>query len=507
MFSIRRIVRQVLACAAGLLVTLSAGAGTPAVGPVTAQPPYLKGLASEVEFTAILSAGDAVKTKNKGKLDYVMVGLPDGLGAYDNGDGTFTLLMNHELRPDRGVARAHGFAGAFVSRWQIRKTDLRVLAGSDQIEVLKVWDPATQAFVPADATTGALNRLCSADLAAPSAFFNSQTGLGFSDGRIFLDGEESGSQGRGFAHLAGGRYQGTSFELPYLGRFSWENSVASSFEQDQTIVIGLDDSGGGNVYVYLGTKRDTGSPIEMAGLHDAGGLHAITFGTEVEGEFVAIAQESELTIPIQDDTAGVPAFSGLFRLDPVEDPRNATLDPDGTGLQRPEDGAWDASNPNVFYFVTTASFRGATPNFGTNTRLWRLTFADIGQPELGGTVEVLVEGNLDGPQMIDNIATDDEGNVYLQEDPGNQTYVARIWRYEPATDTLTVLGEHANANFPVATNDEESSGIIDATGLFNGVEGYDTAANRYFLVDVQAHYAIPGELVEGGQLLLMTVPR
>ena len=118
-----------------------------------------------------------------------------------------------------------------------------------------------------------------------------------------------------------------------------------------------------------------------------------------------------------------------------------------------------------------------------------------------------MEGNLDGPQMIDNITADDEGNVYLQEDPGNQVYIARIWRYQPATDTLTLLGEHVPANIPVATNDEESSGIIDVTGLFNGVEGYDTAANRYFLFDVQAHYAIPGELVEGGQLLMMTVPR
>src|SRR6185503_18694302 len=210
-----------------------------------------------------------VKRKNKGKLDYAMVGIPDGLGAFDNGDGTFTLLMNHELRPTQGVARTHGFPGAFVSRWQIRKSDLRVLSGADQIETLKIWDPTTETYLAADATTGALNRLCSADLPAPSAFFNSQTGLGFSDGRIFMDGEESGSQGRGFAHIAGGRYQGTSFELPFVGRFSWENSVASPYEQDQTIVIGLDDTGpDGNVYVYIGTKRDTGLPIEMAGLHD-----------------------------------------------------------------------------------------------------------------------------------------------------------------------------------------------------------------------------------------------
>ncbi|MEI9807468.1 MAG: hypothetical protein WDO16_06040 [Bacteroidota bacterium] len=41
-----------------------------------------------VKFRSILSAGDAVG-------GYQMVGIPDGLGAFDNNDGTFTLLVNH----------------------------------------------------------------------------------------------------------------------------------------------------------------------------------------------------------------------------------------------------------------------------------------------------------------------------------------------------------------------------------------------------------------------------
>jgi len=47
-----------------------------------------------------------------------MVGIPDGLGAYDNRDGSFTLLMNHELGSDKGVVRA---------RW----SDRRVCVGLD----------------------------------------------------------------------------------------------------------------------------------------------------------------------------------------------------------------------------------------------------------------------------------------------------------------------------------------------------------------------------------------
>jgi hypothetical protein len=62
---------------------------------------------------AILTMGDAVG-------GYRLVGVPDGLGAFDNGDGTFTLLVNHEIAASRvalGIPRAHGAKGAFVSRW------------------------------------------------------------------------------------------------------------------------------------------------------------------------------------------------------------------------------------------------------------------------------------------------------------------------------------------------------------------------------------------------------
>ena len=55
-----------------------------------------------------------------------MGGIPDGLGAYDNGNGTFTLLMNHEINNTLGITRAHGAIGAYVSEWVIDKTTLQV---------------------------------------------------------------------------------------------------------------------------------------------------------------------------------------------------------------------------------------------------------------------------------------------------------------------------------------------------------------------------------------------
>jgi hypothetical protein len=51
---------------------------------------------------AILTTGDAVK----GRWHYALphVGIPDGLGAFDNHDSTFTLLVNHSAN-SRGKTR------------------------------------------------------------------------------------------------------------------------------------------------------------------------------------------------------------------------------------------------------------------------------------------------------------------------------------------------------------------------------------------------------------------
>ncbi|MEW5757087.1 MAG: hypothetical protein AB1810_12355 [Pseudomonadota bacterium] len=436
--------------------------------------PYLTPVAGGVEFTSILTVGDSVKRNHKGNEVYRMVGIPDGLGAYDNGDGTITVLMNHELSNTRGVARAHGAIGAFVSKWQLRKSDLKVLNGEDLIGHTVLEDASKNAF----------DRFCSADLAAPTAYFNSATGKGFNEGRIFLTGEET-SGGRALAHMVAGRNHGTSYELPALGNAAWENVVASPYEQDKTVVAGLDDGSvnQSKVHIYVGEKQDSGSPVDMAGLSNGTSYEVAIAGYLTEGSVSGSA-------PIPDNLAST--FSLVHSV--------------GTGLNRVEDGAWDTVNPNRFYFVTTDSFSG-------NSRLWRLTFSDITNPVAGGTIEILINGKVHGPKMMDNLTVDNAGNLYIQEDVGNNAHVGKIWKYEPATGSLSVVAQHDPDRFVAGasnflTQDEESSGIIEVTDLFTGVAGYDTALNRYFLLDVQAHYNLADpELVQGGQLLMMKAPK
>jgi hypothetical protein len=166
-----------------------------------------------------------------------------------------------------------------------------------------------------------------------------------------------------------------------------------------------------------------------------------------------------------------------------------------TGFQRPEDGAWDPSSPNDFYFVTTAGFTA-------RSRLWRLRFVDAAQPWAGGTISMVLDGT-EGQRMMDNLTINRRGQIFIQEDPGANDYLATIWRYTIARDTLGPIARHDPARFTSTaagflTNDEESSGIIDVS---------DILGPGWFLLDVQAPYNIGDpELVAGGQLLALHVP-
>ena len=472
-----------------ILITLLAPVATmAAVGPSTTATPYLTPVDGSVEFTSVLSVGDSVKRKNKGNETYRMSGIPDGLGAYDNGDGTITVLMAHEMSTSVGVVRSHGGKGAFVSKWQVRKSDLKVLNGGDLINTVKLWDGGKYVDSPAVA----FNRFCSADLPATTALYNRASGKGFNEGRIFLNGEET-TGGRGFAHLAAGRQHGTTYELPALGKAAWENLLASPFEQDLTVVAGMDDGplNGSKLYFYVGEKQSAGNPVELAGLANGASFQVAISGYATESGVNAIPN----------------GFVGNFSL----------VDSAGTGLNRVEDGAWDTQNPNRFYFVTTASFTG-------NSRLWRLTFSDIGNPLAGGTVEVLIDGAVTGQKMMDNLTVDGAGDVIIQEDVGNQVHLGKVWKYRAGTGVTSLVAQHDALRFisgaaadidgsDAKQSDEESSGVVEVSSLFEGATGYDTSSYRYFLLDVQAHYGsvngvvLPADLVEGGQLLMMKMAR
>jgi hypothetical protein len=447
---------------------------------VSSQSSYLTPVGAGVKVNAILTAGDAIN-------GYRMAGTPDGLGAFDNGNGTFTLLMNHEFGNTAGAIRAHGSKGAFVSKWVINKNDLNVVSGSDLIKRVKVWNVANQSFTLLDSANAsaltAFNRFCSADLPAVSAFFNATTGLGTQE-RIFMNGEENGNEGRALGHIVTGTEAGTTYELPALGKFSWENSVASPTPSDKTIVAGMDDSTPGQVYMYIGTKTNSGTDVEKAGL-----TNGKLFGISVTG----LTTEISASFPAPNT-----AFS-LVDLGAVRDSSGASTQTRSnnlgvTSFLRPEDGAWDPSNPNDFYFATTNAINDPS-------RLWRLRFADIKNPELGGTITAVLDGT-EGQKMLDNLTIDKTGHILLVEDVGGNVHIGKTWQYTIATDKFEQIASHDSSRFITGrenflTQDEEASGILDVQDILG--------AGNFLIVD-QAHYAQPGELVEGGQLLKLFSP-
>ncbi|PKB19459.1 hemolysin type calcium-binding protein [Novosphingobium kunmingense] len=448
-----------------------------AIAPSTKTDPYILGLEPNVTFTSILTVGDNLPGGG------VFAGIPDGLGAFDNGDGTITVLVNHELGASSGLVRDHGLTGAFIDRLVIDKSTLAVVSSDDAIQSVYLWNTATASYV---AGTTAFARFCSGDLAETSAYFDVASGLGTLD-RIYLTGEESGAEGRAVATIVSGANAGATYELASLGNLSFENLTANPFAQSLTIVAATDDGTNGQVYIYVGEKQTSGTAIEQAGL--VGGSF---YGIKVAG---------------MTDETNATAVSGTFTLDAigpngkVANLTGAQIDAESeaegvTSFLRPEDSAWDPQNPNVLYFTTTNSFSG-------NSRLYQATFTDITRPELGGTIRAVLDGS-EGQHMFDNLSVAD-GKVILQEDPGNQSYIARIWEYDIASDTVhaiagfdPVLFTSGNPGF--ITQDEESSGIIDVTSLLG------TGDERVYLLDAQVHAATGNPAtVEKGQLLVMHV--
>jgi Ca2+-binding RTX toxin-like protein len=454
-------------------------------GPSTSTDPYLLSLEPNVRLTSIVTSGDSLPS------DGVFGGIPDGIGAFDNGDGTITVLVNHELGSSAGVVRDHGGTGAYIDRLVIDKATLGVVSADDLIKTVMLWDTASNSYVQ---STVNFQRFCSGDLPAQTALYNSANGLG-SQSHIYFTGEETSPSisspigGRPTATIVDGNGSGTTYELARLGNMAYENIVANPYEQNKTVVALSDDETGGEIYIYVGDKQSTGTEIDKAGL-----TNGLLYGISVAG------------ITDETNAAGVNGTFSLVAVGPnggdVSSQNGLTIEnwseANGiTGFLRPEDFSWDAQHPDTAYFVTTNSFTG-------HSRLYQLHFNDITNPTAGGTITAVADSAGVGAHMFDNI-TVNNGHVIIQEDPGGNDYVARVWDYDIASDTLSAIAtfnpdQFAPGGSQFVTNDEESSGVLDVTSLLGDSD------TRAYLLDAQVHKATGDPAtVENGQLMVMYV--
>jgi autotransporter-associated beta strand protein len=510
--------------AAAATVTLSAQ--NVITGPSSSQTPYLSPTAPGWSATSLLTVGDSIG-------GYQMVGIPDGLGAFSNGNGTMTVVANHELGNTVGTVRGHGAIGAFVSKWVFDTTTWQLISGGDLVTSpanMLMWNGTTWAqgsFVAgtfSSSTPYAVARLCSADLPKISAFYDASNGGTGYNGRIFMNGEETGAEGKAFAWIVDGAEAGKAYELPHLGKYSWENAVArSNYGTNpgaanllQTVVIGTDDSTPGEVYVYIGTKNNTGNAIQKAGL-----ANGTKYGIKVTS---ATGYTGAVTLENATGINGAFTLAQIFTNATIAAKTGVEFQAESTRLgvtqfARPEDSHW--LDHDSLIFATT----GATVNsVSVSAKIYQLDFnsdAANGILTTGGNIKVLVNSsNLTGKDgakaaSFDNLTVGEDNLLYIQEDPGNNAYVAKHWVVNPLAGTQAQIEASAIQIFEsdrsrfttgaaqFQTIDEEHSGIIDITSIVaDGING-----SKWFLVATQNHAAATGAsaatLVEGGQFIAL----
>jgi hypothetical protein len=479
-------------------------------GPNSATDPYVLPVADGVHTKALLTVSDAQAASN----GFEMVGIPDGLGARPEHGNKVVLYMNHELPSNTGVVRAHGQAGSFVSKLEIDKGSFEVEEGSDFVQPgTTYWDYVSQTYGPTPSAGGpnprlagdvfpaqlaAFGRWCSSSLTDDGQLYNRRSKRGY-EGRIYFGNEEIGNEGRSFGITEDGHAQ----QLQRLGLFSWENTLVAYNRTDTTLVIGQEDAAFGQPWIYIGHKQRHGNAFDKAGL-----TNGVDFVPDMVDETVSTDAEFRTKFG-----KGTPAPFDLSEVDWDQSGirQNIEAAADGLTLNRIEDGAWDPRNPDDFWFVTTEGGKGAdvpTGQFGRDGGgLWKMSFEDIEQPWLGGTLTLMLDGS-EAPSLNkpDNLDIDSRGNLLIQEDPGNNVSLARIVAYDIDTGDRGVVAEFDSAQFKPATPggtdapftiDEESSGIIDAR---------EVLGRGWFLLDAQVHKTNPDPaLVEHGQLLAMYV--
>jgi len=168
-------------------------------------------------------------------------------------------------------------------------------------------------------------------------------------------------------------------------------------------------------------------------------------------------------------------------------------------VQRCEDGAWDPreKHANDFYFRDDGEPDQQLPALAPALRRHRASRAGRHDPDSA-------EGRR-GPQHAGQRDDRSLGPHSHGRGSGQCTRVSKIWLYSIGTGQLIQVAAHnprffdptVPNNSDLITQDEESSGIIDASHILE---------RGWFLVDVQAHkLSTDPELVEGGQLLALFV--
>ncbi|MCP9824244.1 choice-of-anchor I family protein [Synechococcus sp. EJ6-Ellesmere] len=514
-----------------------------------------------LQISSLITVGEFTNGLTAGGPVYVPTGIFDGQGAFDNGDGTFTLLVNSEVSASRGyqylldvmTPGGSGFEqkivdGARINRLIVDKDVDDDASNGFQAAVIG-GGLAYDKVVTNDAIPG-FDRFCSANLMEANTF---GSGLGFVD-RTFLVGEETSANGGGifYALDVAGR---TLYQVAGVGKGAWESATLVDSGNPGTVAMLLFDDGsaapdqGSPLYLWVGAKeegssdflRRNGLAADQGSLYvwktdgvanTPAGLDTVALGAPVAGYWVLVGSGMD-----------VAAGTGYFAT--ADSQRTYALDTLGAmqflriedGDVNPLDGSQAAFNTTGgtysagilsgdYYGTTyTIDFNGAFDGSGQLLTGAGNAFTDL---RVISDADRLGADAITGVRSPDNIAWGSDGFLYVQEDKSTRDGTAAgqfgpqeasIWKLDPnaidpiagaaaerwlQVDRTAVPAAYGQSDGnPSQVGNWETSGIIEVSGIFGAAPG------SVFLSTVQAHSLINGNIVgnpylaEGGQLNLI----
>lgn len=542
-------------------------AAPPVAGAGTFASTMLKDVAGGPELTisSLITNGEFTNGLNPGDSVYAPTGIFDGQGAYDNGDGTYTLLVNSELGADRGYGYLlpgveGGFTGARVSSLVIDKDvdddasngyQSAVIAGGLAYDSVYLDGSDTAIDQAADLGAAGFKRFCAANLVEANSF---GADMGFAD-RIYLVGEEefTGAGGSFFALDVNGR---AIHEVVGFGKGTWESATSINTGSADTVAVLLFDDAKAPLYMWVGSKSEAAdaSFLERNGLAQSQGTLYTYVTTDLpetglsvgpdSSDLFAFTQANGINAAINGSWVDLASLDSDYASLGAPALRQLAVDAGALQLSRIEDGEVNPLNSQQAVFVSTG-----TKDFDSGDlygNVFTLDFSDAfgsdGLVDASGesVLKVVYDGDLladptTGIRNPDNMTISADGFAYLQEDRANGggtdisagnfgTQEASIWQLaiDPITgDSIddptrwaqidrTAIPTAYGQTQPAFTNPDtngvgnwESSGIIDVSAM------YDSTAGSYFLANVQAHslgggnIGGSGYLVEGGQIDLI----
>ena len=500
--------RSLAMTAIALALTLATSGTASAAGYLTPQGPYVTlqaGAPPGSSLLPIINSGDTVN-------GFLFEGIPDGIGLRPGGPGVVQAFVNHEQSrvPFQNEA---DFKWSTVSKLNLDQASGGVLDGHVAI-------PSNQHFA----------RFCSASMAGPAQglsrytfFTNEETNdiLSVPPGAVYgPDPALSPNRQAGYSVLLD-TDTGDYDVVPSAGRMNHENTVLVPGGWGDLVSLTGDDTftapasqlymlrseneaqlfaDGGRLWAFQVTATDAGPVDPSDPFNGANDYGDITTGDDWQGRFIAVPDK------IAEGTTGVAPQTAL------ENWSNAH---NVFQFIRVEDITYDKTDPHVVYFADTGE-RRALPD-PTTGRLRRGSSTDMGpypngrvfrmelnaaNPRFVDSFSILVDadaGGYNNPDVIhqpDNVDT--SANSLMVQEDSSQPPNSRVWRYDFATQTWSVV---ASVNDP----DWESSGIVDASAFFGpGAWLLDVQAHRDFVKTAQSGSVLIKR--EAGQLILMRLP-